>query len=166
MFDRLAFLSQKIEEIIVSSKEKYYTNLSSKLNNPHSHCKLYWSLLKTLVNGRGVSLIPPTQIDHKFVTNFTEKAKVFKNHFAKQCRVIDNNSQIPDRPEFGTNKRLNNIKFANANILKILKNLDLNKAYGHGNLSIRIIRLRGDTICKPLELTFRDCLKEGRWPSL
>ena len=120
MFDCLAFLNQKIEEII-SNKGKYYNNFSSKVNNPHSHCKSYWSLLKTLVNGRRVPLIPPIQIGHKFVTNFTEKAKVFNDYFAKQCRVIDNNSQIPDCPNFYTNEKLNNTKFGNADILKILK---------------------------------------------
>ena len=32
------------------------------------------------------------------------------------------------------NERLNNIKFSNVDILKILKNLDINEAHGHGNL--------------------------------
>ena len=88
MFSRPAFLGQKIKEIIVSSKEKYY-NLGSKLNNPRSHCKTYWSLLKTLINGKRV---PPIQIGDKIITNFKEKAKAFNDYFGKQCRKIDNNS--------------------------------------------------------------------------
>ena len=43
-------------------------------------------------------------------------------------------------------------------ILKILKNVDINKAHAHDNLSIRII--------KYAVTQFRDCLKEGRFPSL
>ena len=100
-------------------------------------------------------LIPPIQIDDKFITYFTEKAKAFNNYFAKQCRVIDNNSQLSDCANFCTNDlRLNNIVFANVDILKILKNLDIKKTHGHDNLSIRIIKLCGDSICKPLELHF------------
>ena len=94
MFSRLAFLIQKVEEMIISSKEKYYNNLGLNFNNPHTHCKTSWSLLKTWVNCRKVSLIPPIQISDKFIATFTEKAKAFNNYFAEQCRVIDNNSQL------------------------------------------------------------------------
>ena len=95
MFSHLAFLIQKVEEMIISSEEKYYNNLGLNLNNPRTHCKTYWSLLKTLVNGRRVSLVLPIQIGDKFIATFTENAKAFNNYFAERCRVIDNNSQLP-----------------------------------------------------------------------
>ena len=82
-------------------------------------------MLKILDHGKTASLIPPIQIGDKFITRFTGKAEVFNDDFAKQCRVIDNNSQIPDCNDFCTNERLNKNKFANANMLKILKNLDI-----------------------------------------
>ena len=75
MFNCLVFVSQKIEEMIISSKEKYCNNLGLELNNPCTHCKTYWSLLKTLVIGRRMPLIPRIQIGYKFKTNFTEKAE-------------------------------------------------------------------------------------------
>ena len=82
-------------------------------------------MLKILDNSKTASLIPPIQIGDKFITRFTGKAEVFNDDFAKQCRVIDNNSQIPDCNDFCTNERLNKNKFANANMSKILKNLDI-----------------------------------------
>ena len=82
-------------------------------------------MLKILDNGKTTSLIPPIQIGDKFITRFTGKAEVFNDDFAKQCRVIDNNSQIPNCNDFCTNERLNKNKFANANMSKILKNLDI-----------------------------------------
>ena len=82
-------------------------------------------MLKILDNGKTASFIPPIQIGDKFITRFTGKAEVFNDDFAKQCRVIDNNSQIPDCNDFYTNERLNKNKFANANMSKILKNLDI-----------------------------------------
>ena len=87
MFNRPAFLSQKIEGVIISNKEKH-NNLSSKLNKTCTNCKKYWSLPKKSVDGSRT--VPLTiQIGCKFITNFTEKAKVFTDYFAKQCRVID-----------------------------------------------------------------------------
>ena len=163
MFNRLDFLSQKIEVVIISTKEKYYDNLGSKTCNPQTHCKTYWSLLKTLVNGRRVPLISPIETGNKFITNFTEKAKAFNGYFVRQCRVIDNNNQLSNYANFCTNERLSKIKFTSKDILKIQKNLDINKVHGDDNLSIRIIELGSDSVCKPQELIFRDCLKEGRF---
>ena len=122
------------------------------MNNPRTDCKTYWSL-KT-IDYRRKPLIPPNQTGDKFINYFTEKAKAFKNYFAKQCRVIDNNSQLPDHANFCTNVRLNNIKFANADILNILKNFNTNKTHGHNNLSIRIIKSCSESVCKTLELYF------------
>ena len=100
----------------VSSKEEHCNRSSLKLSNPSTHCKTHWSLLKTMVNGRRVPVIPPIQIGDKFITSFTEKAEVLNGYFAKQCRVIDNNSQIPNRNNFYTNERLSKIKFVNTEI--------------------------------------------------
>ena len=61
--------------MVISDKGNYYNNLGSKLNNPRTYCKTYWSLLKVLINGRRVYLIPLIQTDDKYITNFTEKLK-------------------------------------------------------------------------------------------
>ena len=55
------------------------------------------------------------------------------------------------------NGRLNNTKFANMDILKILKTLDMKKVHGHDKVSIRIIKLCCDSIYKPIELIFPPC---------
>ena len=47
------WLKDKIKTLI-EEKMKYYNNLGSKLSYTHTHCKTYWSLLKTLINGRRV----------------------------------------------------------------------------------------------------------------
>ena len=49
-------------------------------------------------------------------------------------------------------------------ILKIIKNLDPNKAHGHDNKTIRIIKICGKSIYKPLALIFRDCINKGVFP--
>ena len=48
---------------------------------------------------------------------------------------------------------------------KIIKKLELNKAYGHDMISIRMIKLCGISICKPLEIIFQNCLRSGKFPS-
>ena len=82
-------------------------------------------MLKILDNGRRAPLIPPVQTSDKFITSFAGEAGVFNDCSAKQCWVIDSNSQIPDRNSFCTNEFINEIKFVDANMLEILKNLNI-----------------------------------------
>ena len=44
-------------------------------------------------------------------------------------------------------------------IPKILENLDVNKAHGHDKISIRMLQLCGNSICKPLELIFKQSVE-------
>ena len=46
----------------------------------------------------------------------------------------------------------------------LLKNLDLNKAHGH-MISICMLKLFCKSICKPLDLIFQSCMKQGKLPS-
>ena len=63
-----------------------------------------------------------------------------------------------------TNKCLDSIHFSSSDIAKIISHLDPNKAHGHDMLSIRMIKLCGNSICKPLSIIFNDCLNEDKFP--
>ena len=57
------------------------------------------------------------------------------------------------------------LNFSNKDILKIIRNLELNKAHGLNIISIRMMKICDDSICKPLKLIFQSCLKGGKFPS-
>ena len=57
------------------------------------------------------------------------------------------------------------VKFVNNDTLKIFQNLNPNKAHGHDKISIRMLKLCDDSLCRPLELIFKDCLTNGIFPS-
>ena len=44
---------------IISKMKEYHYHLASKLNNPITSAKTYWSILKTFYNGKKVPLILP-----------------------------------------------------------------------------------------------------------
>ena len=50
--------------------------------------------------------------------------------------------------------------FASDNILKIIKNLEPNKAYGDDMIGIQMVRLCDVSHCKPLESIFKSCLEK------
>ena len=64
-----------------------------------------------------------------------------------------------------TNKRLCTINFTTDNIEKIIVSLNPNKAHGHDNRSIHMLKMCRDTICKPLELIFKQALTTGVFTS-
>ena len=76
--------------MILKRKEDYHCALSDKLNDPHTSAKSYWSILKTLYNGKKIPLIPPILISNKLVSNFKEKANHFNAFFASQCTPVSN----------------------------------------------------------------------------
>ena len=147
------------------AKENYYHKLSLQLNDPLTRPKKYWSILKTLLNGKKIPLIPPLFINSRFVSNFKEKAQAFNSFFALQCTHIENGSQLPNTINFATNDLFHNINFTSENIRSIIQNLNISKAHGYDGISVRMIKICGESICKPLELIFRMCIDEGIFPN-
>ena len=64
-----------------------------------------------------------------------------------------------------TRESLTAIDFSNNDILKIIRNLDPNKAHGHDVISIRMVKICDDFICKPLKLMFQSCSESDKFTS-
>ena len=108
---------------------QYYTCLSHKLLGPKTSQKSYWSILKTFLNNKKIPCILPLLHQDKFVTDFEEKAIIFNNFFTDQCSIVSNNSELPATLTKKTHKSLSIINFSTDDILKIIRNLDPNKAH-------------------------------------
>ena len=121
---------------------------------------------KNSISNRKIPAIPPLFHDNKCVTDFKEKAERFNYFFAKQCSLIKNDSKLPPRLHLLTDKSLSKVKFVNTDILKIIQNLNPNKAHGHEKISIRILKICGNSLCRPLEFIFTDFLINGIFPSV
>ena len=77
---------------------------------------------------------------------------------------MSNNNVLPtDLPQL-TNKCLDSINFSSSDIAKIISHLDSNKAHRYDMLSIRMIKQCGNSTCKPLSISFNDCLNEDKFP--
>ena len=74
-------------------------------------------------------------------------------------------SQKKKKAKKNTRESLTTIDFSNNDILKIIRNLDPNKVHGHDVISIRMVKICDDFICKPLKLIFQSCLESGKFPS-
>ena len=65
-------------------KNKYYSNVAKKLLDPSTTLEVYWSIMKTFLDNKKISIIPPIVHEHKFIINyFKQKAEIFNFHISK-----------------------------------------------------------------------------------
>ena len=79
--------------------------------------------------------------------------------------TVDNDSSIPPNITFATEQKLSTLEFCTDDIVKIIKSLDPNKAHGHDEISIRMIKLCATSISKPLSILFRNCFENQCFPN-
>ena len=119
---------------------------------------------KTLLNGKKIPCIPPLFHGDKFIVDFQKKSEISNSFFAEQYSPISNGSVLPSELPLQADSSLSSCHFTKDDILRIFNNLDPNKAHGHDEISIRTLKICGDTICRPLTITFKTCSHKGIFP--
>ena len=133
--------------------------------DPLTSTKTYWSILKTFLKYKKIPCIPPLFHQYRCITKCKDKAELFNNFFANQCSLINNSSVRPSLLLKRTENVISSIDFGLDDIAKIIHNLDPNKTHDHDMISIRMLTIYGNSIYKPLQLTFRSCIENGEFPS-
>ena len=94
--------------------------------------------MRSFYNGRKVPLIPPILKGNKYVSDFKEKANYFNEFFSLQCSPVVNSSVLPDK-SYLTASSLESVTIFGRDILKTIRSLDIDKAHGHEDISVRMI---------------------------
>ena len=163
-FEQLKVNSIELNDLITKSREDYYNRLAKKLSNPKTSPKAYWSILKSFFADKKIPIIPPLLVNDEFVTNFETKANIFNVYFANQCSLLQNGSVLPDHLNPLNNDALCDFEINDDIILKLIRELDENKAHGHDAVSIRMLKICDESIIKPLEMIYTNCLENGVFP--
>ena len=148
-----------------NAKSEYYSKLSMKLSNAGTSSKTYWSILKSFLNDNKIPIIPLLYHNGNFINDFRQKGELFNSFFAEQRSILQNSSKLPTNLAPRTDQSLTSINFSQDDILKIIQNLNPNKAHGPDKISIRMIKICGDSLCKPLKMIFKSCFIMGEFPS-
>ena len=152
----------RVTSTIENAKSEYYSKLI-KLLNPKTSSKASWSILNSFVNDKKIPIISPLYHNSNFITNFCQKAELFNSFFAEQCSILLNSSKLPTNLAPQTDQSLTSIHFSQDDILKIIQNLNPHKAHGPDKVSIRMIKICGKSLCKPLEMIFKSCIKKEEY---
>ena len=146
--------------MILGAKNEYMLRMSKKLNDPSTAPKSYWSILNWFLNNKKIPSIPPIFHKGKVISDFKEKANLFNSFFASQCTPVSNSSVLPDI-SFHTNARLNSFSITEKDILAIIKSLDPSKSHGWDNVSIKMIKICGESLALPLKIILEVALNDG-----
>ena len=109
--------------------------------------------VKENANWKKVSLIPPFLHNNKYVTDIKEKSRIFNSFFIIQCSLISNSSILPSELTLLTEHTLTYCDFSKTDILQIINNQNSNKAHGHDMISICMLKLCHEAICRLLIIT-------------
>ena len=96
---------------------------------------------------------------------FEEKAELFNAFFTRQCSLVNKNNELPSILTKKTCKSLSSIEFSTYDILKIIRNLNKNKAHGCDIITIQMLKIRDESICKSLGIILQSCLENGKFLS-
>ena len=120
--------------------------------------------MKTLLNGKKIPCIPPLFHGDKLIVDFQEKREILNSFFTDQCSPISNGSVLPSELPLRTGSSLSSCHFTKDDILRIINNLDPNKAHGHDEISILILKICGDSNCRPLSIILKTYFRTGIFP--
>ena len=88
------------------------------------------------------------------VSNIVESLQwILNEFFSKKCTPVANDSTLPQLLET-PNETLSSLEIIANDIGNIIKALNVNKAHGHDEISIRMLKLCESAICEPLYLIF------------
>ena len=127
--------------MIENAKKSYLLNVGKSLAQKTS-TRAYWSLINKVLNKNKVPSIPPLLENGIFVTDFSEKAQLFNDYFARQCSTIDTGSVIPTlTPK--TTTVIADINISDEGILSIIRSLNPSKEKPVKKLSSYLLPIFG-----------------------
>ena len=165
-FILLEKLITELNDLIFSTKTLYYENLAKKVNNLLLQTKVYWSILKTFYNDKKILVIPPLLVDDKFANDIKTKGDMFNNFFAEQCTPLKNDSKLLSNQIYLTQPKLVSLDFNEDEVLKIIRSLNIHKAHGYDDISIRMIKSCDKWLLKPLIIFFENSTKSSYYPDI
>lgn len=144
---------------LYKSKIKHYTNIlrenyfKEEIQNANGNTKKQWKLLDRFLKNNNSSSL------------FTGDINVLNSHFANIGSKLA--STIPHKNRIKEKTNINSIYLApitEQEISNKIKLLKADKACGPDNISISLVKLLEENLCKPLAYIFNLCIENGVYP--
>ena len=94
------------------------------------------------------------------------KANSFNKFFTEQYTPLRNGSVLPVNQMFLTQARLKSLDFEKDEILKVIRALNINKAHGFDDISIRMTKICDKSLFEPLIYLFKNSSQSSCYPDI
>ena len=108
--------------------------------DPQLGPKKWWSISRKLCGKTVISSIPALKENVGAVENPQLKAQIFNDYFS-QTQLNDNNTELPHLENFTCDKRISIISASYAEVLSLLRNVNVSKACGHDGIGNQVIKM-------------------------
>ena len=133
--------------------------------DPTTNPKAYWSILKKKnLNIKKYLVSRHFIIITNILLLLKRGLRSSTTFLAKQCTLVENTSKLPIDSSKRRNNFLSTLSFTKDDITNTIKNLNPNKAHGFDMISIRMLKICGDSILKALKLIFKSYIESGKSP--
>ena len=105
-------------------------------------------------------------ITNELISDFKMKANHFNSFLASHCTPLNNNSEVSGSQTYITDSEFSSLQFEDEDIIKTIRSLNINKAHGHDDISIRMLKICDLAVTKPLSIIFRNCINNCTFPDL
>ena len=163
--DKVLEKSEECTKQILEAKKNYILKMTKKVADSNTSSNSYWTILNCLIYDKNLQTIPPLLVDGKMVSEFCKKANIFNNFFASICTPLHNTRCLPSF-SYRTGSRIKSFQVTENYILAIIKTVDPNKVHGCNNISIKIIKICGQSFILPLKVIFEHSLKKRKFPKI
>ena len=86
----------KCTKLIAEARDKHLAKLSSKLDNPDTAPKTYWSIINRFLSNKKTTIISPVLFYGEIISDVKKKAELSNNYFASQCSLVKNANTLPN----------------------------------------------------------------------
>ena len=86
----------RILQTNMEGKQLHYKKLGDKLSDPHTVPMNFWNAFKRITNKTRHTNNPPIVDNNTYVSNIQQKANIFNDYCADQCKILDNDSTLPE----------------------------------------------------------------------
>ena len=111
--------------------------------------KKYWLILLSFLHKRKIPKFPPIRHNNTFLIDTIVKANTFNSFFAKQCSLIETDSELP-ADYLLTHHRLESVNLDPAKTISIIRAFDVSKAHGWDDMSVCMVKIYNESLVKPL----------------
>ena len=149
--------------------DKHVTDIKTKANIFNEYFAQQCTLLKNssvLPIGRSrTAATSKVELLVIIVIGFQPLTIITKSSTLDVAAVLDP-PLLPINQTFLTQSRLTSPDFNEEEILKVIRSLNIRKAHGHDDISIRIIKICDKSLLKPLIILFQNSVKSSYFPDI